>query len=378
MIATQYLHCDFSEDYSIDWCGGIDQYLLAHFKSLTSVYIFGGGYPHWGSTGGYSKYILKWNYTQNTSTFFVKLDTKLPNWAFVSATTNVVVIDDLNLAYFYGIDSSIAYVFNPINETIMNHNQANIEMPPYNRWDGCLTTNQSHIFMLGGQFGTNYLQIYDIQNNSWYTEPFPFIHKNYHDQYCDIVNNTLYAIGGRSCNDTYCNSGYQYHKQIYKYEWDSGWEFITNLSNSVCCGAIVHDHNDIIYILGGVGSKSSVHVFDTNNEIITGSYDILLEEVALMSAVVLPNDTIWIFGGQVMTIEYYKKVMVCSIMNNSYDPTLSPTTDPTARPTLHPSRGPTDSPTLRPTHFPSPSPTKSTISPTRIPTVDTINPKFEH
>eukprot|EP01084_Bolivina_argentea_P088157 159172_1 len=187
---------------------------LAHFHATNKIFIFGG------YTGQrYSSSIFRWD-TNNESKWFQEIDEKTPTTEFVSDINNVVVIND-TIAYFIGVDqghdSRPIYIFDSLNEKFINNQD--LTYPPHSFVSGCLATNNSHIFMVGGIITSgspphlNSLQIYDINNNSWYVEQIELspLNNGFYAQYCKMVDNVLYIFGGLVFNIGAINKYYSYN-----------------------------------------------------------------------------------------------------------------------------------------------------------------------
>eukprot|EP01083_Nonionella_stella_P130189 395101_1 len=94
---------------------------------------------------------------------------------FYSFVDSVVSIG--NIAYFVGMhdgsdNSGLIYMFDMQQESWIDN--SNLEILPIPSTHGCVSTNLSHIFMIGGSKGGmtdtrtnyhNYVQIYDVQSN---------------------------------------------------------------------------------------------------------------------------------------------------------------------------------------------------------------------
>eukprot|EP01084_Bolivina_argentea_P303886 524756_1 len=270
---------------------------LSYHAAAAAVYLFGGA----ATQSTFSNYISKWN--ANTQEW-IKLNVTIPAVYLYSQTNNAVTINDK--VYFIGIydgthDSGKIYVFNMKNETWTDN--INMASPNYPGVYGCLATNDSHIFMIGGWNGTDaldYLQIYDINDNSWYSEEIlisPILGNGWRGQYCSMSGNVLYVFAG-------VYGAHQYDNGIYKYDVISKWTKLGNLL-PLAYGVAVNYYNKYIYLIGGGRSHGSVdqnvtvidiiYEFDLSSESITNTL-LMNESLTQMSAIIIA-DKIHIFGG---------------------------------------------------------------------------------
>eukprot|EP01084_Bolivina_argentea_P241034 404748_1 len=154
---------------------------------------------------------------------------------------------------------------------------------------GCITTNNSHIFMIGGcqpdascKSYSNYIQIYDIYLNKW-TDDIQ-INVSFWGQACSLIDNIIYIFGGHSGS---------WSKAIYKYNvLSKEWSFIGNLPNPLgFANAIYYSNDNNIYIHAG----HKVIVFNVVKE------QIIYEETTVIGVaeapILLTNDRLMIFGG---------------------------------------------------------------------------------
>merc|ERR1711933_455665 len=221
---------------------------------------------------------------------------------------NSVSIGDI--VYFVGVydydftfyPTGNIYRFNMSSERWLNTSY--IPVQPIPSIKGCITTNQTHIFSIGGfnytkppqSLVTNTLQILDIKQNKWSIEylPFPMVY-----QYCNMVNNVIYAFGGQQ---TF--SGFEKYNGMYKYDTLKGngdWEFVGNLSNDspIEKGWLAYDYlNGLLYPIGGDPFAQNIDVFDIKSGKIIGQNMInnISDEVQSAPVLVI-EDTVIIFGG---------------------------------------------------------------------------------
>eukprot|EP01084_Bolivina_argentea_P016520 30903_1 len=270
---------------------------LVYFKHINTVYLFGGkSTPN--HTNIYQRSIYKWNIS-NHSSWFELIDTTTPTVNFSSYGNNVVEVN--NKAYFIGIyDGSWAsgqiYVFDPSNDSFLNHN---LTSPPDISSQGCLTTNKTHILMAGGRHSIESfcddLQIYDTQRNVWDLQPIrisPIYHNGIYAQYCVMVNNTLFTFGGSSQN--------VYLNEYYKFESieDNRWSLLGTKSTSTRSGAAVY-YNKLnrIYLIGGFAGHSpvsNIDDFDVAEQKIVATYHTV--QPLFGAPAFISNDKLYIFG----------------------------------------------------------------------------------
>eukprot|EP01084_Bolivina_argentea_P231586 390507_1 len=295
----------------------ISNHQMVYFKDLNVVYLFGGYNGVYSSNAVY-----KWNLS-DTSSWFERIEQK---YEVRSEINNVVTIN--NLAYFSGVEGNYyrsniqppIRVFDGVTESLKYIMTA----PKIPSQYGCLSTNTTHIFMVGGQTGkdaydyTNKLQIYDINRNQWssqaidifaqYDEGFRY---GFSNQYCPnvLVNDLLYVFGGLSVkpslNSTCCNQRFQYNSS------NDEWTYLgpLTLSNSAMNGITVYDEsNSRMYIIGGyrgddfyearrIGNATS-DILSINS--VTGETEKIYKmiDAVLNTAALIINKKIYIFGGR--------------------------------------------------------------------------------
>ena len=289
---------------------------------IVDIYLFGGNLGT-----DCKRYIWKsgFNKTSKSLSPFQTLSVKTIKQCIDSEMQNCVSIGDM--VYFVGVydydftyyPTGNVYRFNMETEEWMNISY--IPQQPIPQIKGCITTNMTHIFSIGGlnytkppvSEITNKLQIYDIANNEWSVDrinlPFPMVY-----QYCNMVNNIIYTFGGQI---TYTGNGK--YNGIYKYDVINGdsWEFIGNLSRNSALekGWLVYDYmNGYLYPVGGEPFGDGVDIFDVKSESIKGEsvYNSVSDEVQSAPVLVI-EDTILVFGGSMKDGKRTDAVLVGSL-----------------------------------------------------------------
>ena len=278
---------------------GITSQQIAYKHREEIVYLFGGNTT------------LKWNIS-NVMNDIVAINDTPPS--FTSNSQNTATINDT--VYFIGIDddkqnpSSNIYLFDLSDEEWIN--DTNINNMPYPGTNGCISTNNSHIFMIGGIYNDEkyknncYLQIYDIINNKWMSSNISFLNGiSWSNQMCSMVNNTIYVFGGLLQEKTITNIGYKY--DVLKNKWNP----ISNLTESLHNGwSVYYERNKTIYIIGGtnndnnlaLGIKHEIQIFNVSKQSFVG-YNNMLDNVQNAASLIVLNndkkksDEILIFGG---------------------------------------------------------------------------------
>eukprot|EP01084_Bolivina_argentea_P216688 368063_1 len=277
----------------------LSSYQVAHFQDLNRIYLYGGTTKN----GINSLSIYRWDLSDNTWFYPSPINTETPSSIFKSSTNNVAVIS--NTAYFVGFQhsnkdySTHIQIFDAVTESWINI--SNLTSPNYQGVEGCVVTNYTHIFMVGGYYVSpsdhkgNYLQkiqIYNIQNNSWSSVN---INVGSANQYCQMKHNVIYVFGGSSLNDRRLSN-------FYKYENDK-WSNLGTVPFGFCCGASAYFDSKILLIEGWTDSGGGTPSFDSNK---TEIFDIQKNKVShtfymnaslrYLSSVVV-NETLYIFGG---------------------------------------------------------------------------------
>eukprot|EP01084_Bolivina_argentea_P037375 69125_1 len=265
----------------------VSYHLMTYYPSTNTVYLFGG------NTAPRNVLKLDMNYL---SLGWIDTGEIMPRSNFYSEVNSIVRID--NIVYFIGAydggyDSGKMYKFDINSETFIDN--SNIPLMPYPSIRGCVVTNMTHIFYVGGYiFSTKtllkYVQIYDITANQWYYEEITLspINNGWQAQDCSMIDNVLYVFG---------HSGDQ--KNIYKYISNSGWTLLSHtLSQDIESGfAIYSDLSsyNYVYIFGGHPTSNNVDVFDVNSEMVIFSTNI---EYAVIGAYpLIISNKMYIFGG---------------------------------------------------------------------------------
>eukprot|EP01084_Bolivina_argentea_P088577 159923_1 len=288
---------------------------LAFFEKLNKVFIFGGHI----ATNTPTSSIFKWNINNNE--WFTQIPATTPTPEFNTICNNVVTVN--HTAYFIGIGngsvsgvlSGKIYVFDAIQESFIDSND--LKRQPFPAAHGCLTTNNTHIFLVGGKNGkysySDYFQIYDIHNNVWHFEQ---IGQANCCQYCWMINNVLFVFGG-----------YPDWYSMYKYEHGQGWTDLGSKRDSYS-GAIAY-YNSLIYMIGGIshnGHRNTIDVFDINSKTISNTYYLLSTIIYTTSIIV--NDKLFVFGGGLdcadtlcNVAQLTSSVQVCNIATSTSQPT---------------------------------------------------------
>eukprot|EP01084_Bolivina_argentea_P250402 419509_1 len=268
-----------------------------YLETQNCIYLFGGDDSD--SYKGGSHIVYKWNLS-SAADGFIQIATTPQNKDFQSQTDSVVWIG--NIAYFVGMyDSDLIYMFDMEQESWIDNR--NLSTLPIASTLGCLSTNYSHIFMIGGrksvgtqnackgcyssndtEFAKDYnyncsLQIYDVQSNMWILLTTPFY--EWADQYCSMVDNTLFVFGGYTDKWTHFGTNI-----MYKWVWNEWTSLGTKITSSR--SGTTSYYNNIIYIIGGFNENDGdiIEIFNVSSESITNSYRMLDPLWSLSSVVV--------------------------------------------------------------------------------------------
>eukprot|EP01084_Bolivina_argentea_P120671 213928_1 len=198
----------------------LDKLLMGYNNVTSYVYIFGGRTNMQScETNGCENKIYKWN-INNMSSEWIQLDTNTTTDCFWGYISNSITID--NLVYFVAYSNGSMNVnqvqlFDLESEQFVKDHS--IPLTPIIGAHGCVTTNNTHIFVVGGWNTTgspNHLQILDIEANQWIVQDIEIdgIAHNWRNQLCNVVGNYLYVFGGR----TGTNPGSDVLNGIYKYD----------------------------------------------------------------------------------------------------------------------------------------------------------------
>eukprot|EP01084_Bolivina_argentea_P126596 224129_1 len=302
----------------------LGSYQMVHFPETNVIYIFGGG----TTVSSCSSKIFKWNISSSHQ-WFQRINTTTTA-CFYSFGNNVVRIDDK--AYFIGMndgsyDSGAIYIFNSFTESFEKAH--NLSKPEHPAIYGCLSTNTTHIFMVGGDRNNtsliNYLQIYDIKRDKWSSMAINvgIIKNGYTNQYCEMIENTLFVFGGSTDKRI---------KQYYKWRNDK-WTYLGNRSTGLDSGGTAF-YQPNIYIIGGYTGQPTdtdhtsysnvIDVFNINNGTIISTY-YLVYAVCRVSPFFI-NNTLYVIGGWngPYPQQYTSSVQVCDLENPSINPTANP------------------------------------------------------
>eukprot|EP01083_Nonionella_stella_P072774 196343_1 len=327
---------------------GIFAHETAYDPVSHCAYLFGGSGPTDGAIP--IDTIYKRNMDQ---TDWTTLSVSTPTSMFYSITQNSVLID--RIVYFIGMydtsyQSGKLYKFDIITEDWASNNQ--LTPPTHPSIFGCLTGNETHLFMIGGRSCDScydeYLQIYDINANSWFTEAIdvsPVKGNGWLGQYCHMVDNELYVFGGFVGGGI----GYGHINGIFKYDQVDKWSVLpSTLPSSARSGATIYKH-PFMYLVGGwdgVNSLNTIVEFDINTESITNTHT-MEEGIRSMGAEIV-NNKVYIFGGRSTSGDSSLNVEQCDIYTTS-DPSIQPSQQPSYMPSTTPSEPPSDIPSNEPT-----------------------------
>ena len=280
----------------------LSQHLLAYFESNQSIYLLGGETTDLNFTSS----IYKWDITKSFHPSFELMpNITTPTEIFTSRTTSTVVID--NYAYFIGIyngsyNNSQIYRLDIDTQTW----DEDFTQMPFGAVMGCVTTNDTHIFMVGGRQSTdvffNYVQVYDISKDNWivynHSELYP---KGVATSMCNMINNVLYIFGGLTTTAPGVAAVYS---DIFTIEWPQfKVNRIGDLSTAIAAGALVNHCDHDVIIIGGiwtthfwVSSRCQLFNIDSGSVEITDVATIPTP-AAYMTGVILHDKDMYIFGG---------------------------------------------------------------------------------
>ena len=299
----------------------LSEYQLAHFEQNSSIYIFGGRTSDTDHHHDYSRLIWKWDLTKDG--FFNKTNITTPTKQWLSWSNNVVVIDQY--AYFVGVmngnwTNNILYRFDVKTQTF----QSNFTRMKVGAVFGCVTTNTTHIFMVGGnkkiedRIYLNMTQIYDIHNDKWSLWPLNIESLNQHgisNSMCIMLNNTMYVFGGKTklTNATVYNG-------IWKVEWPNNtWKLLGNLSQPLAGAALVNQCDKNIILSGGIWNAQAwvndhIDIFDNDEESIIDRDKYKIEPSAAYMSAVIVDDEMYIIGGD-NDGDPQRVVQICKLEN---------------------------------------------------------------
>eukprot|EP01084_Bolivina_argentea_P258759 436375_1 len=271
--------------------GYMVQHQLGYNIETSVVYLFGGIFSN-GTSQQNSNKIYKRNINNNTD-LWKHISTTTTSDIFVSAIKQSVSIG--NIVYFVGVNNGTFQV-NEVQVFDMTTEEFNLGgIPPYNFSGvrGCVETNGTHIFMIGGKSSAttylNYIQILNIPSPTWhYIE----IDINFGVQSCAIFNNQIYVFGG------YSNVNVSYG--IYRYDiLTTQWNYISNISNEFNSGYAIYspiDHN--IYI-----TRTNLSIFSVKKEEIVAQLPLLIP--IFQAPAMIFNNTLHLFGGAYTNVLWY-------------------------------------------------------------------------
>lgn len=270
---------------------------MTYYEANNTIYLFGGI----SNDNGAVSNVYKWNVSDNDGWF--RLIGNTATSRFFSATNSVVTIDEF--AYFVGINVTKIYVFDMLHDSWID---ANIPIPAYSVHSGCLSTNNTHIFLAGGTGGSgysNYLQILDINTKTWVSEEItlPPINGGFAWNYCAMVEDTysLYIMGGFDPIQHRTDDIYKYNTIT------SEWTYIGDKSVRSDAGIAVYvSQYQSIYIVGGwngtqyqsadISIYDNIDIFDINSEDIRSTEHMI--DGVYAAGVLAIDDSLYIFGGQ--------------------------------------------------------------------------------
>eukprot|EP01083_Nonionella_stella_P106201 306081_1 len=268
---------------------------------------------------------------------------------FYSYTQNSVLVD--RIVYFIGIMDSpwnsdfqtgTIYKFDINTEDWLPN--AQLTAPPYPSVFGCLTTNETHLFMIGGSSCNTCfderLQMYNINDDSWVVEVINInqIQGNGWDgQYCQMVENELFVFGGYVGNIGYIDGLFKYNTL----EWSTLPSVLPSVAGY---GATIHKH-PYIYLFGGSAGGgivlNTIVQFDIKTESIINTYT-MQESLYSVDAEIV-NGKVYIFGGKIVTSKTNSasvNVEQCDILETTPSDDPGPSTSPSKHPSYNPSTPP--------------------------------------
>eukprot|EP01084_Bolivina_argentea_P046225 85129_1 len=221
--------------------------------------------------------------------------------------------------------------------------------------DRCITNYNQYILVVGGYNGSEKLtefNIYNSLNQEWTVGPSININRDHHS--CNVIDSTLYAIGGQNSN--WLNS-VEYSSFNGLTGTFNAW---TTMSSTLSTGksghrSVVFERD--IFVLGGRLSNGNaidqVDIINTITKTISSSNTNHLVYAKYYQTAIIISGIIYCFGGNpTVNNEYYQYAVINSI-SPSTSPTIPPTSSPSIAPTLSPTTSPTISPSLSPTRYPT-------------------------
>eukprot|EP01084_Bolivina_argentea_P133461 235541_1 len=251
----------------------------------TTTYLFGGrlsGTALWNNKvykRDISKADMLWHNVTTT-----------PSNLFYSDIQSSVTVS--NIVYFLGVCNGTYNINEVITFDLISEQFVDNSIPSYrySGYAGCVTTNKTHIFMIGGVTGPhageliylNYIQILNIDLQQW---SYKTISIKFWRQSCAMVNNTIYVFSGQNQSVNAMNS-------IYKFDTlTKEWIFVGNISATAKAGYAAYSPIDEnIYIRG-----YEMMVFNPKQERIM--YEQQIPVPVQLAPMTIYNDTLMIFGG---------------------------------------------------------------------------------
>eukprot|EP01084_Bolivina_argentea_P061457 112312_1 len=355
-----------------------------------TVFILGGGGT--GNSGSTNHDLIKfpldisWKYKTTTSYNFgwsmSQSSTQIDNQIWIlSDTTTAFNVFDMNTETYY-----------------MNH----VQLPNnvFATEGRCIEKYNQYILVLAGQrlynttpngYFSSDFNIYDVSTNQWTTGyHLPVYYERAYFS-CNIVENTLYVIGGKNGGGFLGSIVYSSFNKLTK--TFGTWTTMQSVLSTarIQHRSVVIENN--IYVIGGnydgVTALSSVEIIDTISKTVTAPPEFKLFYRKSDPSCITVGVIIYCFGGYPLTNNQYYQYTVIPTISPTSAPTISPSDIPTAPPTNAPSISPTINPTMFPTKVPLNAPTAAptflpsnypsnspsiapsispTISPTRFPT----------
>eukprot|EP01083_Nonionella_stella_P036256 98952_1 len=345
----------------------IHSHQTAYDPVSNNMFLFGGAIDN--SQDPRSPIAIDTIYRRNMNqTDWNTLNVSTPTSIFTAFGQNSFLVN--RIVYFIGMkdassfdqQSGKIYKFNTVSGNWMSNTQ--LTPPPYPSVEGCLTGNETHLFMIGGRSCyanclDEYLQIYNINQNSWVSEAInisPIISNGWYQQYCHVIENDLFVFGGciGDIDDPI--------DKIFKYNPLSKWHVLPVTLPKAAGVGVTLFYDPYIYLLGGFSNDlghalNTIIEFDINTENITNTYA-MQEALNRMDAEIV-NEKVYIIGGTLHAFEADASTDVeqCNILHTS-NPTSKPSEYPTQNPIQYPSNAPSKFPTSPPSQYPTTTPSR--------------------
>lgn len=263
---------------------------IGYNVNTSTIYQF-GGLTTSGLYDHYNNSLKIYKRQMNAaSSIWNPLENIIPSGPISWGQSSVIIGDLVYLVGMRRIDNPTnkihaMLVFNMTSEWFIPYTQ--FTGYPHGGVEGCVVTNNTHIFMVGGCIDeTNsstylpYIQIYDIQMNNWTVVNIPVAGWG---SACALINDMIYIFGGTS-------------NKIYKYDiFSQKSDNITAVmpfSGSIKGVHYRYNQHDYVY-LGGWGR---IIMFDVQSETITDYAATLLIPVRSVPLLIY-NDSLIVFGG---------------------------------------------------------------------------------